>query len=88
MRDDLLNCKVLNNNVVENVRKLWVNKELIMQWNNSLLSAAFENPHEATEFVKCKIESLVANVVVDTPKEGMNLYVLQYSALEVKCEAL
>ncbi len=38
------------------------------------VSAAFENPHEATEFVKCKIESLVANVVLDTPKEGKLLY--------------
>ena len=35
-----------------------------------LISAAFEKPDEATEFVKCKIESLVANTVTDVPKEG------------------
>ncbi len=35
-----------------------------------LLSGAFEKDEEATEFVKCKIESLVANVVTDKLKEG------------------
>ena len=31
---------------------------------------AFESEDDITEFVKCKIESLVANVADDTPKEG------------------
>ena len=31
---------------------------------------SFENESETTDFVKCKIESLVANTVSERPKEG------------------
>ena len=34
------------------------------------ISAAFDTEEETTDFVRCKIESLVANVAQDKPKEG------------------
>ena len=36
--------------------------------NSTSVTAAFENSDDATEFIKCKIESMVASY--ETPKEG------------------
>ena len=35
-----------------------------------MVVASFESDEETTDFVMCKIESLVANTVPDKPKDG------------------
>ena len=45
---------------------------MIYLWYKKLhnVAGAFENDDEITDFVKCKIESLIANDISDKPKEG------------------
>jgi len=49
----------------------YVSRYEVIFVSTCFLAASFENTSEMMDFVRCKIESLVANNSTDRPKEGM-----------------
>ena len=50
----------------------------VVKLGSFAVAANFDSAHETHEFVKCKIESLVANTVSDRPKEGTPLSLIRH----------
>ena len=59
----------------------------VIQMGSFAFAANFDSAHETHEFVKCKIESLVANTVTDRPKEG-TLTLFGVSLCTMSCKIL